>query len=100
MSGTDNYETHWDPDLVRYDFVLAALKLWYPAYFDPESPEYVDPDIMEQLFLLSEEARPWCLSEFRERSFVAVLLRRLQWDNQRLQRKLLARTGLALHYWR
>jgi hypothetical protein len=44
-----------------YDDVLALLQLFYPQYFDPDSPDYIDTDILDQLFLLSVEARPWCL---------------------------------------
>ena len=50
----------------HYDNVVAILTLFFPQYFDPESPLYVDPEIMTQLIWLAEEARPWCLSEDRQ----------------------------------
>ena len=40
--------------------------VFFPQYFDPDSPQFVEPDIMTQLVALAEEARPWCLSEDRQ----------------------------------
>jgi len=50
----------------HYDNVVAILQLFFPQYFDPDSPLYVDPEIMTQLIWLAEETRPWCLSEDRQ----------------------------------
>lgn len=41
--------------------VETILKLFYPQYFDPTSPDYVDNAIMQQLDIIAQEARPWCL---------------------------------------
>lgn len=50
----------------HYAYVVAILQVFFPQYFDPENPAYVDPDIMIQLVTLAEEARPWCLSQERQ----------------------------------
>lgn len=50
----------------HYDSVVAILQLFFPQFFDPNSPGYVPPDILNQLIALAEEARPWCLSEDRQ----------------------------------
>jgi len=50
----------------HYDNVVAILQLFYPQFFDPDSPLYVDPEILTQLIWLAEEARPWCLPEGRQ----------------------------------
>ena len=46
--------------------VEAYLKLFYPQYFDPESPSYVDPDTMAALSAVAADSRPWCLSEAQQ----------------------------------
>lgn len=43
--------------------IEALLKLFYPQYFDPESPDYVDPAILAALYEISMEAIPWCLRD-------------------------------------
>lgn len=43
--------------------VEAYLKLFYPQYFDVDSPDYVDPDTMAALADIASDSRPWCLSE-------------------------------------
>jgi len=50
----------------HYDVVVAIMSIFFPQYFDPESPSYVDPEVMKQLIWLAEEARPWCLPEGRQ----------------------------------
>ena len=55
-SGLSN---HWQE-------VEVILRLFYPQYFDPESPSYVDQETMQQLVMLAEEFRPWCLPEERQ----------------------------------
>lgn len=42
--------------------VSALLEIFYPQYFDTDSPYYVDPAILTQLNALAVETRPWCLS--------------------------------------
>lgn len=39
------------------------MQLFFPQLFDPQSPSYVDPDILTQLISLAESARPPCLSD-------------------------------------
>jgi|SRR5580765_2279368 len=43
--------------------VEALLKLFYPQYFDPASPHYVDPDILAALSAMAYGFRPLCLSD-------------------------------------
>lgn len=50
---------------VYWDEVLLLLKTFFPQYFDPDSPSYVTDDMLEALLLISDEARPWCLSTSR-----------------------------------
>ena len=50
----------------HYDVVVAFMTVFFPQYFDPDSPSYVDPEIMKQLIWLAEEARPWCLPEGKQ----------------------------------
>jgi len=65
---TDTGPTVWDINTV-WDFappdywesVKQILKVFFPQYFDPNDPAYIDPDLLVQLMLLSQEARPWCL---------------------------------------
>lgn len=45
----------------NYDNVVTVLQLFFPQLFDPQSPQYVDPDTLTQLIALAEESRPWCL---------------------------------------
>lgn len=45
------------------DGVEALLRLFYPQYFDPSSPSYIDPDTMAALAYIASESRPWCLSD-------------------------------------
>lgn len=47
----------------HYDEVIAFLQLFFPQFFDPDSPQYVDPEILTQLIWVAEDARPWCLPE-------------------------------------
>lgn len=41
--------------------IETILKLFYPQYFDPDDPKYVDPAIMQSLDIIAQQARPWCL---------------------------------------
>jgi hypothetical protein len=50
----------------HYDNVVAILQLFFPQYFDPDSPLFVPPDTLTQLIWIAEEARPWCLSDERQ----------------------------------
>lgn len=50
----------------HYDNVVAILQLFFPQFFDPTKPGYVEPDTMTQLIALAEGARPWCLPEDRQ----------------------------------
>lgn len=43
--------------------VEALLMLFFPQYYDPESPQYVDPAIIDAMAYIATDARPWCLSE-------------------------------------
>ena len=68
-------------DFVPPDYwtdVKAILQLFFPNYFDPDSPQYVDPILLDQLMFISESSRPWCLSEgrqnFAQAMFVAYLV--------------------------
>jgi hypothetical protein len=54
MSGTVTPPPNWTN-------VQAVLQLFFPQFFDPQSPQYVDPDTLMQLATLAEEARPWCI---------------------------------------
>jgi hypothetical protein len=54
MSGTI-YSEHW-PE------VEPLLQLFFPQFFDPQSPQYVDPDIMAQLSIISDEARAYFIA--------------------------------------
>jgi hypothetical protein len=47
----------------HYNEVVAFLQTFFPQFFDPESPQYVDPDILTQLIWIAEDARPWCLPD-------------------------------------
>jgi hypothetical protein len=47
---------------------------FFPQYFDTESPDYVPPEMMDALLALSDEARPWCLSESRQNFAQAMFL--------------------------
>jgi hypothetical protein len=42
---------------------MAILQLFFPQFFDPDSPQYVESDILMLLIDMSEAARPWCLPE-------------------------------------
>lgn len=46
----------------NWDAVQALLTVFFPQYFDPESPNYVPPEILAQLNALAVTSRPWCLS--------------------------------------
>jgi hypothetical protein len=54
--------------------VRDILKLFFPQYFDPESPSYVSPPLMDLLLSISDEARPWCLSTNRQNFAQAMFL--------------------------
>jgi hypothetical protein len=43
--------------------VQPILELFFPQFFDPSSSYYVDPAIMEQLAVIADDARPWCIPE-------------------------------------
>lgn len=63
-------ESRWDvtsapPPPLYWGDVKTILQVFFPQYFDPESPDYIDPGLLDQLLAISEEARPWCLSENR-----------------------------------
>jgi hypothetical protein len=52
--------------------------LFYPQFFDPNSPQYVDSNILIQLATLAEETRPWCLpsgqQDLAQAAFTAYLV--------------------------
>ena len=50
----------------HYDNVVKILQLFFPQFFDPDSPGFVEPDILTQLIAIAEEARPWCLPESQQ----------------------------------
>ena len=75
----------WDVDVdnpvsptENWESIKLILQTFYPQYFDPESPSYVDPDLLDQLLLVSNSARPWCLptdrANFAQAMFVAYLI--------------------------
>jgi uncharacterized protein YnzC (UPF0291/DUF896 family) len=43
--------------------VLKLLELFFPQFFDPDSPSYVEEEILQQLNMIAMESRPWCLSK-------------------------------------
>jgi len=61
-----------------WENVKAILQVFYPQYFDPDSPSYIDPALLDQLLAISEEFRPWCLPEdranFAQAMYVAYLI--------------------------
>ena len=62
----------------HYDNVVAVLQIFFPQFFDPELPQYIEPDILTQLIWISEEARPWCLpdkqQDFAQAMYTAYLV--------------------------
>jgi hypothetical protein len=58
--------------------VSAVLQLFFPQFFDSDSPHYVPEEILEQLVLLAETSRPPCLNEneqdFAQAYFTAYLV--------------------------
>jgi len=58
--------------------VKAILQLFFPQYFDPDSPSYIDPTLLDQLLAISDEFRPWCLptskQNFAQAMYVAYLI--------------------------
>lgn len=58
----------------NWDEVMQFLQLFYPQYFDPDSPHYVDPDILALLDTVAQEARPPCLSEHAQNYAEALYL--------------------------
>lgn len=46
--------------------MARILQLFFPQFFDPDSPLYVPPEVLTELIRIAEEARPWCLSEDRQ----------------------------------
>ncbi len=50
----------------NYDDVVKILQVFFPQYFDEDSPDFVAPDTLIQLIYIAEEARPWCLSDDRQ----------------------------------
>jgi len=65
------YSDHWPQ-------VEPLLQLFFPQFFDTQSPEYVDPDVLAQLSILSDEARPWCIptgqQDIAQAYFIAYLV--------------------------
>jgi hypothetical protein len=72
MSGT------LPPEPPHWSTVQPLLMLFYPQFFDPNNPQYVDPAIMLQLCTLAETTRPWCLStgeqDLAQAAFTAYLV--------------------------
>lgn len=62
----------------NYDDVVKVLLVFYPQYFDKDSPDFVPPDMMTLLIGIAEEARPWCLPEgqqdFAQAMYTAYLV--------------------------
>jgi hypothetical protein len=50
----------------HYDAVVGILQLFFPQFFDPNSPDFVPPIVLTELIRIAEEARPWCLTEERQ----------------------------------
>ena len=50
----------------HYDNVVKILMVFFPQYFDPTSPGFVEPDVLTILIGIAEEARPWCLPESQQ----------------------------------
>jgi hypothetical protein len=78
-SGVVDTGTLWDvTDPPYWSDVITILKLFFPQYFDPSSPSYVDPVLLQLLLSVSDEARPWCLSlnrqNFAQAMFTAYLI--------------------------
>jgi hypothetical protein len=42
---------------------LEYLQLFFPQYFDPDDPAYMDPVLVDAILDIAEDARPPCLSE-------------------------------------
>ena len=64
----DDPPTVWDinsPTPPYWDNVKAILQAFFPQYFDPGDPAYVDHDMLDILLAISDDARPWCLPENR-----------------------------------
>lgn len=61
-----------------WDDVKKILQLFYPQYFNPADPSYVDPILLNDLLLISDGSRPWCLSidrqNFAQAMFTAHLI--------------------------
>ena len=53
------------PPPAYWENVKAILQAFFPQYFDPGDPAYVDPDMLDILLAISDDARPWCLPENR-----------------------------------
>jgi hypothetical protein len=63
-----NWDTHtiWDFIPPHYwDEVKQILSVFFPQYFNPDSPSYIDPKLLDKLLYISQQARPWCLPEDR-----------------------------------
>jgi|SRR5215472_956943 len=41
--------------------VQPLVQLFFPQFYDTQSPHYVDPTIEGPLSIISDDARPWCL---------------------------------------
>jgi hypothetical protein len=64
---------------------LGWLRIFFPGFFDPNSPQYIDPQSMIIVMLdLAEEFRPSCLSDklqnIAQAYYAAYLLQ--DWQNQ------------------
>ena len=51
------------PPPPNYAGVVVFLQTFFPQFFDPDSPQYVDPGILNNLIWIAEDSRPWCLPE-------------------------------------
>lgn len=71
MSDTPPLPDYWPA-------VETLLNLFFPQFYDTESPQYVPPEIMQQFAVLSEGARPWCIpveqQNFAQANFIAYLV--------------------------
>jgi hypothetical protein len=58
--------------------IKTVLTVFFPQYFDPDNPAYIDPGLLDQLLFISEDARPWCLplsrANLAQAMFVAYLI--------------------------
>lgn len=75
----------WDVDVNtpvdpsdNWEAIKLKLQVFFPQYFNSEDPSYVDPAVLDELLLISNEARPWCLPTDRanlaQAMYVAYLI--------------------------